>query len=137
MIFVSGCYFAKHASYSLKFSDRNEGKGQWRVSLRYQVHTHPSVKCSCMASGLEQASTLCYSTSVLDLDPLQSAKTLFVARVLCGRTVAGNSTMTKPPIDSCDPKQRPYNSACDNTTNPSMYVVFDSAQAYPAYVILF
>ncbi|PVD33532.1 hypothetical protein C0Q70_04788 [Pomacea canaliculata] len=111
-VYGKGCYFAKHASYSLKFSDRNEEKasGEYLYAIKY-------------------TRTLALSVPAW----LQSAKTLFVARVLCGRTVAGNSTMTKPPIDSGDPKQRPYNSACDNTTNPSMYVVFDSAQAYPAY----
>lgn len=57
---------------------------------------------------------------------------LFLARVLVGQSCQGVSGMRKPSRDS---QNRPYNSACDNPSHPSIFVIFDSAQCYPEYLI--
>ncbi|KAL5007235.1 hypothetical protein ScPMuIL_016041 [Solemya velum] len=60
---------------------------------------------------------------------------LFLARVLVGRSCIGESKMRKPPPNPFDPKKRPFNSCVDNKTNPTIFVIFDSSQSYPEYLI--
>ena len=62
-------------------------------------------------------------------------KYMFVARVLVGRYCHGQSGMRKPPKDENDPKKRPFNSCVNNVQHPSIFVIFDSAQAYPEYLV--
>lgn len=64
-------------------------------------------------------------------------KVMFLARVLCGRSTRGSPRLRKPPADPLHPKNRPFNSTCDSVSNPTMYVVYDSAQSYPEYLISF
>ncbi|XP_069927540.1 zinc finger CCCH-type antiviral protein 1 isoform X2 [Oryctolagus cuniculus] len=52
---------------------------------------------------------------------------MFVARVLTGSFVEGNMMYTSPPV--------PYDSCVDTRSNPSVFVVFQKEQIYPAYVI--
>nr|KAG5701954.1 hypothetical protein BaRGS_034536 [Batillaria attramentaria] len=40
-------------------------------------------------------------------------------------------------FDNIYPKQRPYSSTCDNPNKPTIIVVYDSAQAYPEYVVAY
>ena len=53
--------------------------------------------------------------------------TMFVARVLCGQTAAGNSGLRVPPA-GC-------HSCVNNIANPSFYIIFDHNQCYPEYMI--
>ena len=62
-------------------------------------------------------------------------KYMFVARVLVGRYCHGQSGMRKPPKDENDPKKRTFNSCVNNVQHPSIFVIFDSAQAYPEYLV--
>lgn len=52
---------------------------------------------------------------------------MFVARVLTGSFVQGNVMYTSPPA--------PYDSCVDTKSNPSVFVIFQKEQFYPAYVI--
>ena len=78
-----------------------------------------------------------FPTMVTSSDNGDEEKVMFVARVLCGRATRGSSGMRKPPADLSDPSNRPFNSTCDNERKPTLYVVYDSAQAYPEYMISF
>ncbi|XP_046562313.1 uncharacterized protein LOC124271257 isoform X5 [Haliotis rubra] len=60
---------------------------------------------------------------------------LLIARVVCGRYTVGSTTMRRPPVDTNDAKQRPFNSTVNSMTHPSIYVTFDSAQSYPEYIL--
>ncbi|XP_042324065.1 protein mono-ADP-ribosyltransferase PARP12-like isoform X2 [Sceloporus undulatus] len=62
------------------------------------------------------------------------AKTMIVARVLVGDYVPGNSTYLRPPSR---PKQSDcfYDSCVDSLLNPSIFVIFEKHQIYPAYII--
>ncbi|XP_033751374.1 uncharacterized protein LOC117335471 [Pecten maximus] len=64
-----------------------------------------------------------------------SKKYMFVARTLVGRYCLGNTGIRKPPPDPDDPKRRPFNSCVDNVLTPSIFVIFDSAQCYPEYIV--
>lgn len=52
---------------------------------------------------------------------------MFVARVLAGDFIEGNMAYGSPPP--------PYNSCVDTMLNPSIFVVFQKDQIYPAYLI--
>ena len=64
-------------------------------------------------------------------------KQMFVTRVLCGRTTTGDSSMRRPPRDLSDPTRRLFDSTCDYSDDPSIFVVYNSAQAYPEYLVTF
>uniref|UniRef100_A0A8V5GBL6 Uncharacterized protein n=1 Tax=Melopsittacus undulatus TaxID=13146 RepID=A0A8V5GBL6_MELUD len=61
-------------------------------------------------------------------------KIMFVARVLVGDYVNGNSAYVRPPPKSVD-GLRFYDSCVDNQINPSIFVVFEKYQIYPEYTI--
>ncbi|XP_052576855.1 zinc finger CCCH-type antiviral protein 1 [Peromyscus californicus insignis] len=52
---------------------------------------------------------------------------MFVARVLVGDSIEGNMTYSSPPVL--------YDSCVDTRLNPSVFVIFQKEQIYPAYVI--
>ncbi|XP_072256057.1 protein mono-ADP-ribosyltransferase PARP12-like [Pyxicephalus adspersus] len=60
-------------------------------------------------------------------------KIMFVALVLVGDFVEGDSTMKLPPKKP-NSKER-YDSCVDNVLNPSIFVVFDRSQVYPEYFL--
>ncbi|CAL1535107.1 unnamed protein product, partial [Lymnaea stagnalis] len=61
---------------------------------------------------------------------------MFVARVLVGRHTGGSSGLKRPPpLDQNNPFGKCYDSCVDNIFSPQVYVIFDSNQAYPEYVI--
>ena len=89
--------------------------------------------CYSQTSAASQA----FPCIVTSSDEDDGDKLMFVARVLCGRTTRGSPSMRKPPADQSDPSGRPFNSTCDYERKPALYVVYDSAQAYPEYVVSF
>ncbi|XP_018424919.1 PREDICTED: poly [ADP-ribose] polymerase 12-like [Nanorana parkeri] len=60
-------------------------------------------------------------------------RTMFVARVLVGDFVVGDSKMQRPPQKSNDTKS--YDSCVNNIRNPSVFVVFEKNQIYPEYIL--
>lgn len=62
---------------------------------------------------------------------------MFMAKVLVGRFTGGSSTYRKPPpLDPVnDPYGKCYDSCVDNIHNPKVFVIFDSSQVYPDYLI--
>jgi len=61
---------------------------------------------------------------------------MFVARVLVGKTTGGSPDMVRPPpLDPNNPMGRCYDSCVDNINTPRVFVIFDSNQAFPEYVI--
>ncbi|KAL3841664.1 hypothetical protein ACJMK2_019778 [Sinanodonta woodiana] len=67
----------------------------------------------------------------------QPSRFMFYAKVLVGQCCRGDTSMKKPPINQNDPHQRPYNSVVDQPSNPRIFVIFDSSQTYPEYLIEF
>ena len=62
---------------------------------------------------------------------------MFLARVLVGRCTKGAKGLKRPPpIDKSCPHDL-YDSCVDNESKPTMYVVFESDQCYPEYLICY
>ena len=63
---------------------------------------------------------------------------MFVAKVLVGSYTKGHSSYRRPPqkIPS-DPGSDLYDSCVNNLSNPSVFVVFDTDQLYPEYIITY
>uniref|UniRef100_K1QZ96 TCDD-inducible poly [ADP-ribose] polymerase n=1 Tax=Magallana gigas TaxID=29159 RepID=K1QZ96_MAGGI len=59
---------------------------------------------------------------------------MFQAKILVGSYTKGSWDMTCPPKIPGEGHRR-YDSCVDNTTNPSIFVVFDRNQCYPEYLI--
>ncbi|XP_058046638.1 zinc finger CCCH-type antiviral protein 1-like isoform X2 [Ahaetulla prasina] len=63
-------------------------------------------------------------------------KVMFLAQVLVGEFVVGHPIYTRPPAKLTDVLNS-YDSCVDNTLNPSIFVIFEKHQAYPAYLIFY
>ncbi|XP_018424918.1 PREDICTED: poly [ADP-ribose] polymerase 12-like [Nanorana parkeri] len=61
------------------------------------------------------------------------ARTMFVARVLVGDFVVGDSSMRRPPLKRNGTQI--YDSCVDNIRDPSIFVVFEKLQIYPEYIL--
>ncbi|NWI53651.1 PAR12 polymerase, partial [Calyptomena viridis] len=59
---------------------------------------------------------------------------MFVAQVLVGDFVQGNSEYCRPPPRASN-SNRLYDSCVDNPTDPSIFVIFEKQQIYPAYIL--
>ncbi|OWK58307.1 Poly [ADP-ribose] polymerase 12 [Lonchura striata] len=61
-----------------------------------------------------------------------NTKTMFLARVLVGEFTLGSSHYVRPPMKD---SQKFYDSCVNNSTNPSIFVIFEKQQIYPEYLI--
>uniref|UniRef100_A0A663LPT3 PARP catalytic domain-containing protein n=1 Tax=Athene cunicularia TaxID=194338 RepID=A0A663LPT3_ATHCN len=57
---------------------------------------------------------------------------MFLARVLVGEFTLGSSSYVRPPLKD---NQKFYDSCVDNSSNPSIFVIFERHQIYPEYLI--
>ena len=61
---------------------------------------------------------------------------MFLTKVLVGSYTKGHSSYRRPPPKQpSDPASDLYDSCVDNTSNPTIFVVFDTDQFYPEYII--
>ena len=61
---------------------------------------------------------------------------MFLTKVLVGSYTEGHSSYRRPPPKQpSDPASDLYDSCVDNTSNPTIFVVFDTDQFYPEYII--
>ncbi|XP_025029708.1 zinc finger CCCH-type antiviral protein 1-like [Python bivittatus] len=63
-------------------------------------------------------------------------KMMFVAQVLVGEFTAGSASYNRPPAKSID-KVNSYDSCVDNILSPSIFVIFEKHQVYPAYIVTY
>ena len=64
-----------------------------------------------------------------------SGNFMFVGRVLVGRVCKGTPDMRRPPSIETEREQRMCHTAVNHIHKPTIYVVFDSSQCYPEYLI--
>ncbi|XP_077305872.1 protein mono-ADP-ribosyltransferase PARP14-like [Lithobates pipiens] len=64
-------------------------------------------------------------------------KYMYLARVLTGVYCVGNASMIVPPAKNPSNPTDLYDSATDNLSTPSVFVIFNDVQAYPEYLITF
>ncbi|KAM9365083.1 poly(ADP-ribose) polymerase family member 14-related sequence 1 isoform 2-T2 [Pholidichthys leucotaenia] len=92
---------------------------------------------TCYGKGTYFAVNASYSAGDTYSKPSPSGeKFMYVCLVLTGDYTLGAQNMIAPPPKSIGSTQF-YDSVVDNMTNPSMFVIFHDAQAYPEYLITF
>ena len=64
----------------------------------------------------------------------ESVRYMFLAEVLVGSFARGEASMKRPPHKSNSATPR-YDSCVDNVDKPSIFVLFDSDQYYPTFLI--
>ena len=65
-----------------------------------------------------------------------SFRFMFIAKVLVGSYTKGDSSYRRPPLkDPSNPASDLYDSCVDKPSNPTIFVVFDTDQFYPEYII--
>ena len=65
-----------------------------------------------------------------------SCRFMFVAKVLVGSYAKGHSSYRRPPQkDPSNPASDLYDSCVDDKSSPTIFVVFDTDQFYPEYII--
>ncbi|XP_053320429.1 protein mono-ADP-ribosyltransferase PARP11-like [Spea bombifrons] len=107
-LFGKGTYFAQQASHASQHSQNNSRHGS-------TLQAHGII--------LQQVSSW-------------AKKPMFLARVLVGESVCGNASYMHPPSKDGSLVNF-YDSCVDNIFNPLIYVIFDSTQIYPEYLIHF
>eukprot|EP00058_Branchiostoma_floridae_P019229 XP_002604719.1 hypothetical protein BRAFLDRAFT_280943 [Branchiostoma floridae] len=61
---------------------------------------------------------------------------MFLAKVLVGQYAKGDRSCCRPPpLNEADPYGQGYDSCVDDVNNPNVFVVFESSQCYPEYLI--
>ena len=65
----------------------------------------------------------------------QGVRYMFLADVLVGSYTKGDPSLTRPPHKGDVAANKRYDSCVDNTDRPTIYVLFDSDQYYPNYLI--
>ena len=106
--YLKGTYFARDASYSSRFckEDMKHGDTFQIHGVNLQPHLH------------------------------RPDKVMFLARVLTGDYINGDSKYMRPPSKDGSFVNL-YDSCVDNTWNPKIFVIFDANQIYPEYLIEF
>uniref|UniRef100_A0A4W5P7J1 Poly [ADP-ribose] polymerase n=1 Tax=Hucho hucho TaxID=62062 RepID=A0A4W5P7J1_9TELE len=67
----------------------------------------------------------------------QGNKRMYLARVLVGEFTRGHAGLIVPPAKPSGKEADLYDSVTDNTSNPTMFVIFNDVQAYPEFLITF
>ena len=108
-ILCLGSYFARDAKYSSKF---------------------------CLTTGKHNFALQKHGLAPPIFASEPPYKTMFLARVLVGEYTLGHPLYCRPP--SKDASYTNFFDSCvDDIANPKIYVIFDSNQIYPEYLIEF
>ncbi|KAG5277894.1 hypothetical protein AALO_G00092560 [Alosa alosa] len=113
-VYGKGSYFARDAKYSSKFCEVSQTH-----LLSLQTHG--------LLTGPQSASTVAATTPY---------RCMFLARVLVGEYAVGTSVLCRPPSKD-GTLTNVYDSCVDDAGQPKIFVVFDSNQVYPEYLIEF
>ncbi|XP_061438579.1 protein mono-ADP-ribosyltransferase PARP11 isoform X5 [Rhineura floridana] len=107
-VYGKGTYFARDASYSSHFC-----KDDLKHGNTLQIH------------GVD-----------LQFRKFRKYKVMFLARVLTGDYISGDSKYVRPPSKDGSFVNL-FDSCVDSTWNPKIFVIFDANQIYPEYLIEF
>uniref|UniRef100_A0A8C4XIA0 Poly [ADP-ribose] polymerase n=1 Tax=Erpetoichthys calabaricus TaxID=27687 RepID=A0A8C4XIA0_ERPCA len=118
-----------HAICLDNFDPRLHGihKGSVHGKGTYFARDASRAKKYCQISGLHVVSSPAGSSQ---------NRIIFLARVLVGEFIKGNSQYVRPPSKNSSSTNF-YDSCVDNESNPEIYVIFDRNQIYPEYIIEF
>ena len=87
-------------------------------------------------AGVYFARDASYSIGYASAGSLGTRK-MYLAQVLVGQYTTGNSSMIVPPPKDRSRPEVTFDSLVDDTSNPSIFVVFPDNQFYPQYLITF
>ncbi|KAJ8261917.1 hypothetical protein GJAV_G00159960 [Gymnothorax javanicus] len=77
-----------------------------------------------------------YSNAYAHASCEESYQYMFLAKVLVGMVTVGKTKFRRPPyLSSGNPGHELYDTCVDRKRNPSIFVIFDSCQCYPYYLI--
>ncbi|XP_072233465.1 protein mono-ADP-ribosyltransferase TIPARP-like [Leuresthes tenuis] len=94
------------------------------------------VNGNSLGYGSYFATTACMSDYYASLQGSLGVRHIFLAKVLVGRASVGKHNYRRPPSrNSKRQRYALYDSCTDNRENPKVFVVFDSCQCYPYYLI--
>ena len=106
-----------------------------KQNFDWRLHGQNGTKYGKGSYFAVEASSSCSYANVGDAE---ECYVMFLARVLVGSYIKGQSTLQRPPAkDPTNPGSDLYDSCVDNTRNPKFFVVFDMDQCYPEYIIKF
>ncbi|XP_024588979.1 poly [ADP-ribose] polymerase 11 isoform X2 [Neophocaena asiaeorientalis asiaeorientalis] len=108
-LFGKGTYFARDAAYASRFCKDDVKHGN-----TFQIH----------------------GVTLQQQHLFRTYKSMFLARVLIGDYINGDSKYVRPPSKDGSYVNL-YDSCVDDTWNPRVFVVFDANQIYPEYLIDF
>ena len=60
---------------------------------------------------------------------------MFLVKVLVGQVFIGDKSVTRPPRELTDGKKKPLHTAVNSKSDAAIFVIFDSSQSYPEYLI--
>ena len=142
----------KYALFLQNIIDREQGRPANRFERAWLFHgTEESVIPSILASkfnrsyagknavlygkGVYFARDASYSSSTTYSIPnAQGVQHIFLCRVAVGEYCLGKNGQLEPDVRSGATR---YDSTVNNMSNPSIFVAFDDAQAYPEYLVQF
>lgn len=78
-----------------------------------------------------------YSANGYAAPDASGQKRMYLAKVLVGDYTQGKGGLITPPNKGSGSSTDLYDSVTDNTSKPTMFVVFTDNQAYPEYLITF
>ena len=87
--------------------------------------------------GVYFARDASYSHRYTALDA-NSQRHMYYAQVLTGEYTVGNTSMLAPPAKNLQVDANVlFDSTVDNVSNPTIFVVYQDTQCYPAYLITY
>ncbi|KAM3590232.1 uncharacterized protein V6R79_006267 [Siganus canaliculatus] len=144
-------YYLWHA-YSLRKQEIRDKNGPAHVGEMSLYHGTSAKACNCIerdkfdrghagehaalyGKGVYFAVNANYSVRYSPADAA-GLRRMYAASVLTGHYTVGNASMKAAPPRGSDPTDR-FDSVVNNQQSPSMFVIFQDAQAYPEYCITF
>uniref|UniRef100_H2Z3A2 Poly [ADP-ribose] polymerase n=1 Tax=Ciona savignyi TaxID=51511 RepID=H2Z3A2_CIOSA len=88
--------------------------------------------------GVYFATNATYSNNYAQPHPTSKHRKMFLADVVTGEFCQGNQSFISPPTRSnATNRSELYDSVVDNISNPTIFVVFKDASAYPKYLLTY
>lgn len=108
---------------------------RWICGVGFDQRMH-GVNGTVYGKGAYFATTARYSHDYTRPSPRNNLRYMFYAKITIGKVARGDGSLKRPPpIDVKNPKKGLYDSCADNINHPSIYVIFENNQTYPAYLI--
>ena len=136
-----GTYFARDASYAHRFTDQQPRSSRSEdpialVSSLKSCYGSNGRSVPSMTIDSNDDEILLETTHTNSGDWRRHVHLMFLARVLVGRYTRGKLSYRKPPpMDERKPFGRCFDSCVNYIDDPTLFVISDTSQYYPEYLI--